>query len=130
MKIYEKVYFLRNNKKVVQECVNDFLLYQIYSPRILRCAYPDWLSKWWYIRQNTPSEIQNLIEKSPYLSDKELQKRLNEYHIRQAVRVLSAYQSCDMPITQDPSIPKTRYKLTTKHGDKALTRLQKALQAG
>ena len=128
MKSYEKLYFLRNNKKVVQEYLGNFLLFQIYSVPVIRYSYPDWPAVRWYLRQNTPDEIQNLIEKSPYLSNEVLQEKLNEYHIRQAVRVLAAYQSCDTPITQDPSVSKNRYKLTTKHGDKALTLLQKALQ--
>jgi len=128
MKYYEKLSFLKEDKKFVQERVNDFLLYQIYSVPVLRKAYPEWPAFRWFLRQNTPTEIQSLIEKSPYLSDEKLRLKLNEYHIRQAVRVLSAYQACDTPITQDKTVPVNRYKLTNKNGDKALAILQNALK--
>ena len=128
MKYYEKLYFFKEDKKLVQERVNDFLLYQIYSVPVLRKIYPEWPAFRWFLRQNTPTEIQSLIEKSPYLSDEKLRLELNEYHSRQAVQVLSAYQACDTPITQDKTVPVNRYKLTTRHGDKALAILQNALK--
>ena len=128
MNYCEKLYFLRNDDKSIQNYLKDFFLFQIYSPLILRRIYPNWLAQRWYLRKNTPVEIQELIEKSPYLSNKILQEKLNEYYIRQAVQALSAYQACDTPITQDPTIAKNRYKFTSEHGDKALAILKNALQ--
>ena len=127
MNYYEKLYFYRNNEKVVQQFLNEFLLFQIYSVPVLRQAYPNWPAVPWYLRENTPLVIQDLIEKSPSLSNEDLQLKLNEYHMRQAVEALSSYQACDTPITQDITVPQNRYKLTSKKGDKALSILKNAL---
>ena len=128
MKYYEKLYFFKDDGKFVQGHLADFLLFQIYSPKVLRKAYAKWPELPWFIRENVPKDIQVLIEKSPHYSDKVLRTKLNEYHIRQAVDVLSKYQACDVPMTQDPTVPQNRYKLTSKRGDKALLILQNALQ--
>lgn len=128
MTYYEKLYLLKDDKKLIQERLDDFLLFQVYSPTILRKAYARWPELPWFIRENTPEDIQRLIEKSSHFSDKAIQLKLNEYYIRQAVDVLSKYQACDTPITQDPTVPKNRYKLTSKQGDKALLILQNALK--
>ena len=128
MRYYERLYTLKDNKKIVQKYLNDFLLFQIYSPEILHQAYISWPELPWFIKKNVPQKVQDLIENSSYVSGKVLQTQLNEYYIRCAVDVLSAYQSCDTPITQDKTIPQNRYKLTAEKGDKALVILQNALQ--
>lgn len=128
MRYYERLYTLKDNKKIVQKYLNDFLLFQIYSPEILHQAYISWPELPWFIKKNVPQKVQDLIENSSYVSGKILQNQLNEYYIRFAVDVLSAYQSCDTPITQDKTIPQNRYKLTAEKGDKALVILQNALQ--
>ena len=119
-------YILKDDKKFVQENWADFLLLQIYSVPLIRRIYPDWPAVSWELKKNTPSRIHDLIEKSPYLSNKILQLRLNEYYISRAIEVLSGYQACDVPMTQDKSIPQNRYKLTSKEGDRALTILKNA----
>ena len=128
MQYYEELYIFKNNKKFVQRYLHDFLLFQIYSVSVLRQAYPNWPATRWYLRENTPLLIQELIEKSPFLSNEDLQLKLNEYYISQAVSALSSYQACDTPITQDSFFPQNRYKLTSKKGDKALSVLKIALQ--
>lgn len=128
MRNYEKLYFLRNDEKFVRKYLNDFLIFQIYSPAVLRGAYALWPGLPWYIKKNMPRKIQDFVDKSPFLSDKILRKKLNEYTIQQAVHVLSSYQACDVPISQDLTVAKNRYKLTSRHGDKALAILKNALQ--
>ncbi len=127
MKHYEKLFFLKENPKIAREALGDFLLYQIYSVPVLRAAYPNWPALPWFLRKNTPNEIQELIEKSPYLSDKVLREKLNAYQIQKAVHVLKEYQNCGVPLTQDPTVKQTRRKLTSAKGDKALKILQRAL---
>lgn len=127
MKYYEKLFFLKENKKTARELLGDFLLYQIYSVPVLRSAYPNWPALPWFLKKNTPNEIQELIEKSPYLSDKDLREKLNAYQIQKAVQILKEYQNCGVPLTQDPTIRQTRRKLTSPKGDKALKILQDAL---
>ena len=130
MNYCEELYFLKDNEKIVRKYQNDFLLFQIYSVPVIRRAYPDWLSTSWELKENTPEEIHQLIEKSPSLSDKLLNKRINEYYISRAIAVLSAYQACDTPITQDKTVPQNRSKLTSKMGDKALSVLKNAVEKG
>ena len=128
MQYYEKLYDLKDDKKFVQRYLNDLLLFQIYSPEILHQAYISWPELPWFIKKNIPQKVHDLIENSPYVSDKSLQSKLNEYHVCRAVNVLSAYQACDTPMTQDETVPQNRYKLTSKKGDKALIILQNALK--
>ena len=130
MPLYEKLYVLKDNEKFVQKYQKDFLLFQIYSLKVLREAYVLWPELPWFIRKNTPRAVQDLIEESPCFPDKVLQLKLNEYHIRQAVDVLSKYQTCNVPISQDPVVQQNLYKLTSKQGDEALSILQNALQQG
>jgi len=126
MNYCEALYFQRDNEKLVRENWTDFLLFQIYSVPLIRYVYPNWLAVPWELKKNTPPQIHDLIEKSPYLSNKILQLKLNEYIISRAIEVLSAYQACDTPMTQDKTIPQNRYKLTSKQGDQALSILKKA----
>ena len=129
MNYCEELYFLKDNEKIVRKHWADFLLFQIYSAPLIRQVYPNWLTAPWALKQNTPDEIHDLIEKAPHLSNKVLQRRINEYNMSRAIRVLSAYQSCDVPLTQDKTVPKNRYKLTSAKGDKVLSVLEKAVEA-
>ena len=130
MNYCEELYSVKDNEKIVRKHWADFLLFQIYSVPLIRRVYPDWLTAPWYLKENTPDKIHDLIEKAPHLSNRVLQKRLNEYHIQRAVEVLSAYQGCDVPMTQDETIAQNSFKLTSKKGDKALAILQNAIKAG
>lgn len=127
MKCYDHLYSFSSDKKLVQQCLGDFLLYQIYSPVVVRQLYRDWPILPVYLKDNVPEDIVRLMENSPYLSNKVLQEKLNERAIYQAVSVLESYQSCDVPLTTDPTVPKNRLKLTSKRGDKALLILKNAL---
>lgn len=136
MNYYEKLYLFKDNKKIVQERLNDFLLFQIYSPAVIKETHNRWDTLPWYFRENMPREIRVLVEEnSPYFSEgnsyfseENLQRELNKYYIQRAITALSTYQACDTPITQDKTVPKNRYKLTSKAGDKALAILQNAVK--
>lgn len=124
----EALYILKNNEKTVQNCLYDYLLYQVYSPEVIRQAYVRWSEFSWAIRENVPDEIQDLIVKNIFFSNKELQQKINAFEIKQAVQVLKGYQSCDTPITQNPHMAQNRYNLLSKKGEKALKILEQAEQ--
>ncbi len=107
--------------------LGDCLLFQIYSPTVIRQAYLPWPTLPKYLRDNTPEDIVKLIEQSPYLSDKALKEKLNERAISLAVQTLEKYKSCDVPFTQDIKVPQQRVKLTSRAGDEALLILKNAL---
>ena len=127
MYYYEKLYFLKDNKKAVIKNLNYFLLFQIYSPTVLRQAHDTYTELPWYVWENAPLQIKSLTNESPKMNDQQLQVHLNKYHIQQAVSVLSAYQTCNTPLTLDKSVQQIQYKLTSKQGDKALSLLRDAL---
>ena len=128
MKYYEKLYFLKDNKQAVQSLISDFLLFRIYSSTVLRQAYRDWPTIRWFVKDNTPAEIQSLIDKSPHLSNRVLSSQLNAWKINRAVHTLEQYQNCRIPLTTDQAVPQKSQKLTSTKGDKALTILQQAVQ--
>ena len=123
---YRTLYLFRNNKKIVQRFLNQFLLFQIYSPEIVRESFRRWPEVPEFIRQSTPEEAEDLIESSFLFNDEKLNEKINQYYIEDAVRVLKAYQNCAVPLTKDTSVKQTRRKLTSKQGDKALKILQQA----
>ena len=127
MRYYEKLELLKKHPKTIKKRLGDFLLFQIYSPSVLRQAHSDRSELPWYIWEKITSEIRELINETHNINDKQLEYRLNEYHIRQAVSVLSAYQTCNTPITQDRTIHQYPYKWTSQRGDKALSILKNAL---
>ncbi len=122
----ETLYIFKNNEKVVGNYLSDYLLYQVYSPEVIRQAHTHWSEFSWAMRQNVPDEIQDLIVRNIFFSDKELQQKINEFEIKQAVRILKQYQSCDVPITQNPHVAQNRYNLLSKKGEKILKVLEQA----
>ena len=128
MRYYEQIYLLRNNEKVVQRKLNDFFLFQIYSPLVIRQAYCSWPDFPWYLKENTPKEIKDLMEQSPYLSNKKLKQSLDEWYVQNAVKVLTAYQSCNVPITRDKTIAQNCFYLISEKGDAALEKLNEAVK--
>ncbi len=130
MKAYEKLYRFKDNPKFIEKNIGDFLLYQIYSPCVIRTCYPLWPQLPKVYRENTPPEIESLMEMSPFLNTDQLAQKLNRYQIEKAIKVLKSYQNCSVPLTQDQSVKKTRRKLTSSVGDSNLKILQQALQKG
>ncbi|MBE6446864.1 MAG: hypothetical protein E7021_05640 [Alphaproteobacteria bacterium] len=123
---YRILYLFKNNPKIVQRFLNQFLLFQIYSPEIIRQAFRRWPEVPEFIRQSTPEDAEDLIESSFMFSEDELKSKINRYYIENAVWVLKNYQNCAVPLTKDPIVKQTQRKLTSKQGDKALKILQKA----
>lgn len=130
MKYYEWLYLNKDASQIVKKYLEEFLLFQIYSPLILRESYRRWPELYSFSRENTPSEIVTLIDKCPHFSDRKLQKRLNQYQIEKAIQVLKSYQNCTVPLTDDPAVKQTRRKLTSNTGDRNLKILQQAQEKG
>ena len=92
MKHYEKLYFFKNNPKIVRDYLSDFLLYQIYSVPVIRETYRRWPELHPFLRENISPEMAHLIDKSPDFLDKILQKKLNKNLIKNAIQTLKSYQ--------------------------------------
>ncbi len=123
----EKLYLYKDYEKAVRKCLYDYLLYQVYSPEVLRQAYAHWSEFSWAVRENVPDEIQDLIVRNIFFSNKELQQKINEFEIKKAVQALKGYQSCDVPITQNPHVAQNRYNLLSKKGEETLKILERAV---
>ena len=127
MTIYEQLYANKENENFIQEQLNDFLLYQIYSPKVIKAMHCVWPNTEKYLRENTPTEIQNLIQQSESLSEGHIQEKLNQFWINKAVYVLENAQSLLLPLTQDVAIPQTKQNLLSSKGQNALGILKNAV---
>ncbi len=123
---YKTLYALKNNPKIVRRFLNQFLLFQIYTPEIVRQSFRRWPELPEFIRKSTPEKAEYLIESSFLFNDEKLNEKINQYYIDNAVCVLKSYQNCAVPLTKDQTVKQTRRKLTSNKGDKALKILQKA----
>ena len=97
------------------------LSYHIYSPvriRMLSEGYGDW-----YTKEDTPHEIQKLVQEAPSLSDSEIQAKLNKYYIHKAIRTMSAYKGGSVPLTNFPHVETKQINLLSQKGEQTLARL-------
>ncbi len=122
---------LRKNcceKEAIDANLDIFLMAGIYSPVVIRAAADNWNSLPFYVTEDTPLPIQEIIHQSSALTDNEIQYRLNKYAIKRAVEVLSQYHDCPVPLTNRSDIPVTRQNLLSEKGEKALAVLRQAVQ--
>lgn len=126
MILFEQMYQDKDNPKV--SCfLEEFLLFEIYSPTIVHLAHNRWEKLPDYVKDSIHPEIQNLIQEADSFSDTELQKKINAHTITHAVNVLSGYKTCSIPLTTDKSIPTIRKNLLSPRGESALGILSNAL---
>ncbi len=127
MNRFEQVYHFRHTATVANKFLPLALMYQIYSPVIIRALAKQWNGAPFYVAETTPVEIQQIIHQSSGFSDDEIQTQLNKYWITRAVRVLGAYRHCETPLTDSPKVEKMPRNFLSGKGERALQILQKAL---
>ncbi len=127
---FSALYFFRNNKRIVVRNLETYLIAQIYSPMVLRCAQKYWDFLSMPAHESVSDEIRDLICLSPDMTDKELQSRLNEIYVRRGIEVLSGYQDCLVPLSQDTHVLQTKRNLLSQKGMKVLTLLENADSRG
>lgn len=126
----EVLFLFRNSKKVVNKAILPFLLYQVYSSLIIRKAYQEWDRIPEHFKENTPLEIQELIRQSSNFSNEELNEKLNQITIKNAISVLKEYQNCDVPFAENQHVEQKRMKLTSQKGDNILSLLENYYKQG
>ena len=122
MDIFELMYQGKDSYKV-SSFLEDFLLFEIYSPRVLRLAHHRWEELPSYVKNSVHPEIRDLIQKADDFSAIELKNRLNAHTIARAINVLLGYQNCSIPLTKSSSVPTIQKNLLSSRGEWALKRL-------
>ncbi len=122
------LYKFRNNIELVKENLYDFLIYNIYSPLILR----EWNRRKNkipnYINAQVPSFFKSLMEQT--LSNEQLQEKIHFFWINKAIQVLSGYQACSIPLSEDNRVEKITYNLLSPKGRNWLYRFKHFQEQG
>ena len=126
MRWHEELYCNRKKPDYVNDRLNHYLLLQIYSLLVIRAAAEKWKCASPLLLGSTPPKIRSLIEQSHDLSDQKVKNALNQYLLENAIDVLTKYQSCLVPLTEDPTVERTMRKLTSEQGDRNLQILRQA----
>ena len=140
MSIYDEYNKKKNNEHFVKtgNHLDNFLLFQIYSPQVIRIAKSKWKQQSahtandkkdpsWYLKGNTPMEIQTLITESETLSNDAIQQKLDSFWINHAIHVLEYYHNIDLPLTDNSTIATTKYDLLSSQGLTVLNDLKNAI---
>ena len=123
MDIFELLYQGKDIPQKASSFLENFLLFEIYSPIIVRLAHNRWEELPRYVKGAVHPEMQQLIQESDDFSKDELQKKINAHIIVRAVNILSGYKNCPIPLTKDKSIPVIQKNLLSPRGEWALKRL-------
>ena len=122
-----ELYFLRKNDKFVELHLSDFILCQIYS----RTVFEKMAQQWEFLPPYIKNAVPYAIRQKAFSSNlKGSESFLSEYWLRQAVRILSAYERAEVPYSTDlrPDI-QIRNLLSSK-GRKELDWAKRALWSG
>jgi len=127
MTFYEQLYAVKDRENFIPENLDDFLLYQIYSPKIIKALHHTWFNRENYLKENTPVEIQNLIQQAPLFSEGQIREELNQFWVKRAIHILESTQKLLIPMTQDVSVAQTKRNLLSPKGLAVLGILKNAL---
>ncbi len=127
MNIFEFVWQNKDNPKIVPKVLDVFLLSEIYSPLIVRQAYDRWSELPFYVKESIHPEMRKIIKNSPNFSNISLHHKINAYTISHAIKVLTAYSNCSIPLTTSKHIPTFKENILSMRGRWALKRLLHAI---
>ena len=123
MDIFELMYQGKDKPQKVSAFLEDFLLFEIYSPMVIRLAKSRWTELPSYVKKSVHPEIQELIQKVDNFSITELRNKINAHTITRAINTLLGYKNCEIPLTKSPTIPTIQKNLLSLRGEWALKRL-------
>lgn len=127
LKSISLLYKFRDNPELVQNQLYDFLLYNIYSPAVLK----EWKARTKeipsYLNAQMPDFLKALANSS--VSDDAMQQGIHRYWLNQAVSVLKGYHSCPVPLSSDKRVVSQTYSLLSLKGRSWLHRFE-AVQKG
>jgi len=101
MDIFELLYQGKDIPQKASSFLENLLLFEIYSPVIVRLAHSRWEELPRYVKESVHPEMRELIQKADDFSKDELQKKINAHTIVRAVNVLLGYKNCPIPLTKD-----------------------------
>ena len=127
---FKNLYEQKDNPSFVSGHLTQYLMSEIYSPAVIRLTHSRLDEIPFYSRESIHPEMQELIDKSPTLSNPELQKKINAHLIARAAKVLFAYSHCQVPLTQNKSIPVHHENFLSDRGKIALKTLLHATTRG
>lgn len=122
-------YFLynnQNNPEYVAKELNDFLLFQFFSPSVLIQARRDWKTVPTYIQRGVPQEIQDLIFSN--IAYESLEEKVNAFWVAKGIALLSSYQDCPA-FFSDQKKNSLRINLLSPTGETILNELKEAQRA-
>ncbi len=117
------LYKYQNNDEYVRRNLASFLLMQLYSPVVIKQMAVFGASLDDFFIQNTPPKMWDLAQKSPLMKDEDIQTEINRFWTKKAINVLSGYQNCSFPITDDLRIDVRKENFLSDKGEKLLQEL-------
>ena len=123
MDIFEAMYQAKDNSKKVSSFLEEYLLFEIYSPIVMRLAHQRWNELPYYVRDSVHPEMKELIQKANHFSTLELQEKIRAHLIVRAINVLLGYKNCPIPLTKDKHIPVVHQNILSNRGEWVLRRL-------
>ena len=130
MTTFQDLYRKKDDLFFVSGHLTKYLTAEIYSVPVLRQAHSRWSDLPFYCQDTIHPDIRDLIARSHNLSDIEIQKRLYTHLITRAIKVLSAYSRCSIPLTDDETVPIRRENLLSDRGKQAFRTLIQAAIKG
>ncbi len=123
---FHSLYQNKNNSRIVQDNLSNYLLSEIYSPEIIRQAWKNWKKLPDYVRDNVDHEMKHLIQRSDDFSNDSLQEQIQALTITRAIQVLLGYKNCRFPLTKDKNVKTYPFNFLSKKGEFALKTLLNA----
>lgn len=124
MNYFQELYEKRNTSNLFEQedtlLLEEFLASEIYSPEILRVSFERWTELPFYIKDSMPQEIKDIILDSEKYTNKQLEHLINSYLVTNAIRVLSAYDNCPIPLREKNPEKSPRHSLLSSMGKRAL----------
>ena len=116
-------YKRRHDFSFVEKHFSKWMLFEFYTPQLCRMMAEQQSS----LPEDFVAGWPSFIQESPHLSDLVLQEKIETFWVKKALRVLSGYQACPVPLPTRSAVACKTMNLLSPRGEKLLHRLQKAV---
>lgn len=116
-------YKRRDDFSFVEKHFLKWMLFEFYTPQLCRMMAERQSS----LPEDFVAGWPSFIQESPHLSDLVLQDKIDTFWVKRALRVLSGYQACSVPLPAHSTVACKTMNLLSPRGEKLLHRLQKAV---
>ena len=112
-----------DSKLLLKKHFLKWMLFEFYTPQLCRMMAERQSS----LPEDFVAGWPSFIQESPHLSDLVLQDKIDTFWVKRALRVLSGYQACSVPLPAHSTVACKTMNLLSPRGEKLLHRLQKAV---